>query len=69
MKVVIAFLMGVLITLSVFYVRDSYSIINARLDRIEQYLSQQYFQQREVVPQSVPRSHKGELSNPLQWKV
>lgn len=66
MKTLIAFLVGVLITLVALTARDIVRVIDARLDRIEQYLSQQEMQRQLHV---LPQSHEGELNKPQQWKV
>ncbi len=73
-KMLIAFLAGMLCVLGVQFVRDFAAEVHFRLDHIEQYLSQremlEQMQRQGVAPQSAPeRSHKGELSQPQRWKV
>lgn len=67
-KILAAFLAGVLFTLGVLTVRDYVAAVTFRLDRIEQYLTQQSMMQR-IAPQAAPQSHKGEMRKPQQWKV
>jgi hypothetical protein len=66
-------LLGIVLTLATLKARDTGREIFFRLDRIEQYLSQQEMLrqlQQHTQPQSAPeQSHKGELSQPQQWKV
>lgn len=63
-KVLAAFLAGMLCTLGVLTARNFVLLINERFDRIEQYLSSH------PIPQFVvPQSQKGALSQPQQWKV
>lgn len=72
-KILAAFLIGMLCTLGVQFVRDWVGIVNARLDSIEQYLAgQELMRQMGVQPQMHEEkepSHKGELSLPERWKV
>lgn len=58
---------GILLTLLTLFVRDMSREIFFRLNRIEQYLSQQEMMRQHQ--QTIPQSHKGELRQPLYWKV
>jgi hypothetical protein len=73
-KVLVAFLAGTLTVWGVQSVRDFVVEVHTRLGAIEGYLAGQkmmrQMQQQGTQPQSHrERSHKGEISQPQQWKV
>jgi hypothetical protein len=71
--ILVGVLVGTLATLTVLIVHDTFTLINRRIDNIENYLSAHPIPQLQLQeipqPQSQKESHKGELSKPEQWKI
>ena len=68
-KILAAFLAGILSTLGVLTVRDFVAEVRFRIDRIEQFLTQQEMLRQGMVPQSAPQLEKGLLREPQRMKV